>query len=323
MRRLPAILIVPAAMLTIAAGEPGTAGKSCGAGTIRLWGDNADRKVIEALETVYAAGRPETCFANSLHGPESPIAGVYTGVADLAVMAREVREPMERMAFEWARLDKPTVIPFAHGGFAPGRHGSQLAVIVNHDNPLRMISLAQLDALVGAEGLRGLPPIRNWSLAGPRTKWAERPVAIYGTALDSPAMLFFRRLVMKNSRKWNPDYRALPDDGAAVDAVVRDASGLAVVAVGAADRRVRVLAVSQDGERAFLPKRDAIIAGSYPLTRTIGIVVDRSKGRELPPEVRDFLRFVLTPKGQSIIAGSETHLPLSNADAAGADGLLR
>lgn len=323
MRRLPTILFVPFAVLCIAAGEPGTAGQSCGVGTIRLWGDNADRKVIEDLEKAYTEGRPGVCFANSLHGPESPIAGVYTGVADLAVMAREVREPMERMAFEWVRLDKPTVIPFAHGGFAPGRHGSQLAVVVNRDNPLRSISLAQLDALMGAESLRGLPAIRNWSLAGPRTKWAERPVAIYGTALDSPAMLFFRRLVMKNSRKWNPEYRVLPDDGAAVDAVARDASGLAVVALGAADQRVRILAVSQDGGPAILPERDAIISGTYPLTRTISIVVDRSKGRELRPEVKGFLHFVLAGEGQSVIARSKTHLPLSSADAAGAVGMLR
>lgn len=318
MRRLFALLIVPLAIPSIAAGPAGTAmSASCSAGTVRAWGDEADRDVIEALQSAYRARASGTCFANALHGPESAIAGVYTGVADMAFMAREVREPMERMAFEWVRLDKPTVISFAHGGLAADRQGAQLAVIVHPTNPLRGITLGELDAILGAEGLRGMPPIRRWGDAGARGGWAMRQLTLYGMSIDSPPMLFVRRLVMKDSRKWNPGYRVLADGHAIVDAVAKDPGAIAIVAAGSVDDRARVLAVSDvSGAPATLPEPAAIVSGAYPLARKLGIVVDRSKGRALSPALASFLRFVLSPAGQAVIARSRTHLPLSPADAA-------
>lgn len=318
MRRLPAILIVPFAMLAIAAGPAGTASSaSCSAGTIRVWGDKADRAMIEALEQAYRIRAPYTCFANALHGPESAIAGVYTGVADLAFMAREVREPMERMAFEWARLDKPTVISFAHGGLLADRQGAQLAVIVHPSNPVQRLTLAELDAIMGAEGLRGARPIRHWGEAGAKGEWATRPLNLYGSAIDGPPMLFIRRLVMKDSRKWNPGYRALADDRAIVDAVRGDRGAVAIVAAGAVKGRAKIVAVSEKaGAPAVLPQADAIVAGTYPLARKLGVVVDRSQGETLPLALAGFLAFMLGAEGQAVIARSGTHLPLSPVDAA-------
>jgi ABC-type phosphate transport system substrate-binding protein len=129
-------------------------------------------------------------------------------------------------------------------------------------------------------------------------------------------MLFIRRLVMKDSRKWNPAYRALADDAAIVDAVARDPAAIAVVAAGAVKGRVRVLAVSETAASpAALPEANAIVTGAYPLARKVGIVVDRSGGRPLPPALAAFLKFTLGPDGQAVIARSGTHLPLSPADA--------
>jgi phosphate transport system substrate-binding protein len=78
------------------------------AGEIRIWGSPADQRHIEALGAGLfppATGRARAC---TYRGPESTIAGVYTGVADIAVMARELREPMERMAFEEASSPSPS-----------------------------------------------------------------------------------------------------------------------------------------------------------------------------------------------------------------------
>ncbi len=312
------LLPVSAAMLSIAAASAGTAeSASCSAGTVRVWGDPADRALIEALQAAYRAKAPVTCFINSLYGSESPIAGVYTGVADIAFMAREVREPMERMAFEWARLDKPTVIDFAYGGLLADRPGAQLAVIVNPNNPVAALTLAQLDGIVGAEGLRSATPVRRWSDAGVTGPLGPQPLAVYGTAVDGVPMLFVRRHVMKNSRKWNPSLKALDSDAAVIAAVARHPGAIGIVRAGAMDRRVRSVPLSaKAGEAATRPEREAIIGGRYPLARTLSLVVDRSHGKALSPGTDAFIRFTLGADGQSIIANSGTHLPLSPADAA-------
>lgn len=317
MKRTCVLLTLPLAMLVIAAGPAGTAPLPCSAGPIRVWGDGADRQVIEMLQTVYRARHPAACFTNSLHGPESAIAGVYTGVADIAFMAREIREPMERMAYEWARLQTPHIVSFARGGMDANRPGAQLAVVVNPANPVRSLSLTELDAMLGAERLRGAAAIRRWGDAGATGPFGSRPVALYGLEFADPSMLFVRRHVMKDSRKWNPEYRILADYRAVVDAVSNDPAGIAVVAVGAIDDRVHVLALSEaPGMPAALPQQAAIVAGTYPLARTVGIVVERDKGGYLKPEVRAFLAFVLGPEGQAAIARSDTHLPLAPNQAA-------
>lgn len=287
--------------------------------TVKLWGDPDDADVITALQMAYRAKAPAICIVPRLYGPESAIAGVYTGVADIAFMARELREPMERMAYEWVRLGKPTEIAFAHGGFQADRAGAQLAVIVHPQNPITSLALDQLDAMFGAEALRGARLIRTWGDAGAGAgaatragaKWADRAVVVAGTAIDDIPMLFVRRLVMKDSRKWNPNYRAFASDAEAVNWVARDPAAVAIVAAGAVDRRVRLLPLAaKQGAAAVLPTAASVADGSYPLARTLRLVVSQSDDKITPPATKAFVQFILSPEAQAIIARSKTHLPL-------------
>ena len=70
-------------------------------GTLRIWGSPEDGWLIEELEACFRTYQPRVRFINSLHGPESTFASVYMDVADIAFMAREIRQPLETMAFEW------------------------------------------------------------------------------------------------------------------------------------------------------------------------------------------------------------------------------
>lgn len=321
---------VTVAMLSIATGPAHSAeGASCApSDTVRLWGDPADAGLIDALQAAYRRQAPAICIVPRLYGPESAIAGVYTSVADIAFMARELREPMERMAYEWVLLDKPTQIAFAHGGFQADRQSAQLAVIVHPQNPVASLSLDQLDGIFGAEALRNGRLIRTWGEVGDEiggevggadgadATWAGRRVVVAGPAIDDIKMLFVRRHVMKDSRKWNPNYRAVASDAEAINLVARDPAAVAIVAVGAVDRRVRMLPLAaKQGDPAWLPTSASIADGRYALARTLRLVVDQSQGRVLRPATKAFIAFILSPAGQQLIAHSGTHLPL-NADIA-------
>ena len=141
-------------------------------GEIRVTGDIEDLELIETLQAEFGRYQPGVHFKNSLHGPESTLAGVYTGTADLAFMAREIREPLERMAFEWAKLAKPYAVVFANAGFEKHRPGTQLAVFVHGENPVDVLSLAELDAIFGAEHKRGSKNIRAWGRSGRERRMA-------------------------------------------------------------------------------------------------------------------------------------------------------
>lgn len=282
---------------------------------IRIWGSPEDRPMLLSLEQAFRRRHPEVSIRYHLYGPESTLAGVYTGVADLAVMAREVREPMERMAFEWALLSKPFEVAYAHGGFDPCLPGAQLAIFVNAANPLPSLSLADLDGILGTEHRRGGRTIRAWPQLANSGK-LPGPIHIYGPPVDSVAAVFIRRRVMLDSRKWNRRYRQLATREQVLSALANDAAGLAIASAGDAPVGVRAIALSlEERGKAVLPTRESVIDGSYPLARVLSVVVDRPAGKALRPVLVAYLRFLLGEEAQALLVRDGRHLPLSRADA--------
>jgi phosphate transport system substrate-binding protein len=281
-------------------------------GDIRISGSPADSALIAALEAGFSRHHPGARFSGKLHGPESTIAAVYTGVADIAFMARELRVPMETMAFKWAKLTDPFTVEIAHGGLDADRLGTQLAVFVHRDNPIRALSLTELDAILGAEHKRGPANIRSWGEVGLEGAWKTRPIRAYGTRIDSIPALFIRRTVMKDSRKWNADYREFVSHDAALEALQRDPAGIAFAPLRHRAANLRAVELSVDkGGVPYALTRETVIARSYPLTRSISVVLHRAEGQPLDPRVREFLRYILSADGQAVIARDGAYLPLS------------
>ncbi|MFT5138867.1 MAG: phosphate transport system substrate-binding protein [Lysobacterales bacterium] len=284
-------------------------------GAISVSGSPADRAMINAFQQAFQNHQPSVHFSNWLHGPESAIAGVYTDVADMAIMAREVREPMERMAFQWVKLERPFELIFANGGFNPQRPSSQLAVFVHQDNPLESISLPELDALFSAERKRGLSAIEKWGDVGLNDKWGKQTIHLLGPMISSIEMLFFRHKVMLNSMKWNSNYREFEHAGGALDALKNDPHGLAIAPFGLEHQGLKPLSLSADQDGLFVElNENTVLDGSYPLRRTVSIVIHHAPGQALKPELQEFLRFIYSMQGQQVLAKNADYLPLGFVD---------
>jgi len=279
--------------------------------TLRFSGSPADRNLIEALGRAFERERPGVSHSLSLHGPESTISGVYTGTADIALMGREVREPMERMAFEWALLSRPFEVEIATAGLAADRPNAQLAVFVNKANPLTSLSFDELDGILSAEAKRGGRNLTDWGQLG---QPGLGGINLVGPSVDSIDALFVRTVVMMNSRKWSPRYRVLASERAVVEAIAHDRSAVGFAPVGLAIPGVRAVALGKAGEKAVALTAQTAADRSYPLARSVRMVVFKPK-EGLPPLTADFLRFVLSKEGQRIIAADGHYLPLSEARA--------
>lgn len=282
---------------------------------IRIAGSPADAPLLQALQQGFARRYPQVRFAQSLHGPESTLAGVYTGTADVAFMARELREPLERMAFEWVLLDKPQYIRIAHAGVRADRLSSQLAVFVHKDNPLQRLTLTQLEAIFSAEPRGGHALLREWGQVGLNGNWERRAIHVHGPKVDTIQALFFRRQVMGDGRKWNPDYREAASEGAAaIAAIAADPAGIGYAPVREASPQVRAvpLAATADGPFA-VPDATSVGNGQYPLIRSIGVVTAHTDTHPMSAPVRAFIDFLLSPEGQAIIASEGSYLPLHAA----------
>jgi phosphate transport system substrate-binding protein len=286
------------------------------AGDIRVWGSPADAGLLEDWEAGFRKAHPAARIVATLHGPESTMAGLYTGVADIAFLAREMRLPLESMAYEWVKLSKPFTVEIANAGVRTPRPAAVLGVFVARDNPLTHVSLGELDGIFGAEHRRAARNVRTWGELGLEGPWSGRAIRPYSRRIDDVAVEFFRRRVLDDSYRWNPDLVEAETDAELFAAIARDPSGIAVAPLAAATGAVQTVAVAAtDGGPYLLPTAASVADRSYPLTRAVTMAVDRAPGKPLAANVREFLRFVLSAEGQAAVARDGAYVPLRAADA--------
>ena len=157
-------------------------------------------------------------------------------------------------------------------------------------------------------------------------EWRDQPIHLYADDTHSGPSLFFQRVVMRHSRKFNwahfidfkninrPDGTTNYAAAQSLAALRGDRFGLAVANLPFADADVKPLALAEVAGGPFAaPTRETCIARTYPLARPLVACVNRPPGQSLDPKVRDFLRYVLSPAGQQAFAREGFFLPLSES----------
>ena len=293
---------------------------------VRLWGNRFMSALARHWAEGFHAAQPEWTAEANLLGDGTAMPALYTGFADVALFGRDlITTDVDSFAHV---LKYPHVaIEIGTGSLDEPGKSPALVVFVHHDNPLASLTLAQLDAIFGAERRRGAPaPIRTWGDLGLTGEWRDQPIHLYGDDTHTGTSLYFQRVVMRNSRKFNwehftefknvrrPD-RTTDYAGAQSLAALRaDRFGLAIANLHFADTGVKPLELAESAGGPFVaPTRETCIARTYPLARPILACVNRPPGQPLDPKVRDLLRYVLSPAGQQAFAQEGFFLPLSES----------
>lgn len=277
---------------------------------IRVWGYVAFRPLLLRWEEAYTKAHPETHFRNELHSPAAVMAGLYDRVGDVALMGREIW-PVETMAYHWVYQQNPFGVSVATAGLnAPGQAYTPV-VLVNAKNPVSSITLKQLDAIYGSEHRNAPANIRTWGELGATGEWAAKPIHAYGYGPEDALGVYFRHDVLKMDFKPNPESHLLSDhegkEPAAkriAEAVARDpyAIGYAREPQAAGTKAIRVNDVAADAE--------TVGSQTYPMTRSIALYFLRFPDRPVEEKVEQFVQFVLSAQGQSLIRGEDGLLPL-------------
>jgi phosphate transport system substrate-binding protein len=279
-------------------------------GTIRVWGSAQMAGLIEGWERGFARFHPGVKFENHLYGAVSAIAGLYTGVADIAV-SREIW-PVETLAFEQVLGYKPTSFAVATGSFDVPTKSSSLDILVHRDNPLTRLTLSQLAAIFGAAG-----SLRTWGDLGVRGALSGQPVHTYGYKPENAGAQLFASLIFGGSTQWNCGYRGFENQGGVdagqqiVDALAQDPLGIAIANVHYARPAVRAVAIARAASAvAVLPSRESVQDRSYPLTRQVYIFLNRDPRKAADPRCSEFVRYVLSREGQMDVSAEGAYLPL-------------
>jgi len=301
-----------------AAGRAPTANKAAGdPHLIRVWGYTGLSGQLLRWEAEYGKLHPEVRFENQLHAPAAVMAGLYNGVADVALMGREIW-PVDTMAYRWVYQQVPFGVIVATAGLqAPGQMFTPV-VVVNAKNPIAAITVSQLDAIYGCEHRAAPANIRTWGDLGVKGEWGDQPIHPYGFGGEDALGVYFRQTVLRMDFKPNPESHLLSDrDGGKGTAAERIAEAVAADPYGIGYTSAphgwgtKVLPVG--APEPVEPSADALSTHEYPLTRSVWVYFRRVPDEAIDPKVDAFVRFLLSARAQAAIEPADELIPLTRA----------
>ena len=176
-------------------------------GVLRLWGHgNAKlpwmRHLVALWEEGFRKFQPGVTFDYQMHGTSSGIPALFTGLGDVAILGEEIL-PASAAAFEKVKHYPPLGIEILTGSVDVRNFDYAQQFFVHQDNPLAHVTLAQLDAVFGAQHRRGVRYIRTWGQLGLKGAWADKPITPYGWAIDDSFGAYLQQYLLGGSHEWN------------------------------------------------------------------------------------------------------------------------
>lgn len=250
----------------------------------------------EAFKSLYPNVNIQVQAAGSSTAPPA----LTEGTASIGPMSRKMKSK-ELRAFERRYGYPPTAIPVAIDA---------LAVFVNKDNPIKGLSLPQIDAIFSSTRKCGRPKeITHWAELGVDGPLERQRIQLYGRNSVSGTYGYFKtNALCKGDFRNNVNEQ--PGSASVVQSVSTSLNAIGYSGIGYKTASVRALPIAKDDGKPFVAATaDNAISGSYPLSRFLYIYMNKPPGESLSPLIREFLAMVLSSEGQKIIV-KDGYIPL-------------
>lgn len=250
---------------------------------------------------------------------------LIAGTIDFVFISRE-QIPADVATFHAKFGYDPLSIPVSGGSFRHYGFLDAIAFFVNDANPLRRISIPQLDALLSTTRVHGGKAIRTWGDLGLTGEWADKPVDVWGVKPWNGFEEFVRERVLSTAQQrgeWRPDLNYVPTVIPVAEHVAGDRYALGYAGLAFLKPGVRVLALATSDRGPYLlPDYENVARAAYPLSRLVYINVNRGPGHPLNPALKEFIRFILSREGQQIVLDQAVYLPLRSPQLDAAQAML-
>jgi len=225
------------------------------------------------------------------------------GTAQIGPMSRPMKSS-EIDAFEKKYGYKPTSFPVAIDA---------LAVYVNKDNPIKGLTMAQVDAIFSKSRRFGYKEnLQRWGQLGLDGTWATMPLSIYGRNSASGTYGFFKEHALKNG-DYKDEVKEQPGSASVVQGVTEDRGGVGYSGIGYLTSGVRPVPLAEkEGAPYKTATQDNAMDGSYPISRFLYMYVNKAPNKPLDPLVREFFKFVYAKEGQQVVV-KDGFFPLTQA----------
>ncbi len=225
------------------------------------------------------------------------------GTSQIGPMSRKMKEG-EIEAFEKRYGYKPTAIPVAIDA---------LAVFVHKDNPLKGMTMLQLDETFSSTmKCGGSINTSTWGDLGLTGDWASKDIQLFGRNSVSGTYGYFKEHALCKGDFKNT-VNEQPGSASVVQSVSASLNGIGYSGIGYKTSGVRALPLSKDGGKTFIePTEENSIKGTYPLSRYLFIYVNKQPNKPLEPMQLEFVKLILSKKGQEIVE-KDGYIPLPAA----------
>ncbi len=222
------------------------------------------------------------------------------GTSNLGPMSRKMKDK-ELEAFEKKFGYKPTGIPVAIDA---------LAVFVNKDNPIKGLSIPQVDAIFSStRKCGGEQDITSWGQLGLTGSWTNKDIQLFGRNSVSGTYGYFKKKALCKGDYKNT-VNEQPGSASVVQSVATAVNAIGYSGIGYKTSSVRALPLSKKANGKLVePTPENALKGTYPLARALYVYVNKAPNKPLAPLEREFIKLVLSKQGQEIVV-KDGYIPL-------------
>jgi phosphate transport system substrate-binding protein len=302
-------------MTAAACGGSSDSGGSDLSGSLNISGSSTVEPITSLVAENFQSANPGVDIAVDGPGTTDGFAMFCNGETDINDASRQIKDE-EIAACKQGGVD---YIELAIGKDA-------LTVVGHPDNPVDCLSLGDLYALFGPES-KG---IDNWSAADTLAKevggnggFPDLPVTIVAPGEESGTYGSFIDLATKSIAEergqdpddvLRPDYQIAADDNVIISNAEGTSGGLGFVGFSYAQNasgQVKEFQIDNGGG-CVAPSADSVNDGSYPLTRTLYVYVNKEKLAS-SAALKAFVDFYLSDAGVSAVTDVQ-YIALPSAD---------
>lgn len=175
-----------------------------------------------------------------------------------------------------------------------------ITLFVSLDNPVQGLYMQDIDAIFSATRFcGGKQSLDTWQQLGVGINEPTLPIKLFGRNSASGTYGVFKKRVLCRG-DFKTRVNEMPSSASIIQAVALSRGSMGYAAFSSTYAGVKVLPVGVQNQ--FVPpSNDSIANGDYPLSRPLYMIVNKAPGDVLPDLIREFLLFILSEQGQTLV----------------------
>jgi phosphate transport system substrate-binding protein len=269
-------------------------------GSVSSIGSDTMNNLMTLWAEAFAKFYPNVKVQVEGKGSSTAPPALIAGASQFGPMSREMKQE-EIDKFEKVYGYKPTAIRTSIDA---------LAVYVNKDNPIKGMTMPQVDAVFSKTRRGGYAQdVTTWDQLNMTDGWAGKPLSLYGRNSASGTYGYFKEHALYKG-DYKDTVKEQPGSASVVQGVTEDRYGIGYSGIGYITSGVRAVPLAaKEGGEFYAATLENVVHGKYPLARFLYLYINKAPNKPLEPLVREFCKFILTQEGQQVVI-KDGYLPL-------------